>query len=1256
MKTAYRSEQQSFEYPSELLNKLTQHLHGFVYQFCMTPDGAYSMPFASQQIEQIFGYRAEEVMADASKMLAMTHSEDLEKLEKSIELSAKNMSVWECEWRILQKDGTELWLYGSSTPELQADGSILWTGYIKDITENKQLREIALMGSLALEAKPGAISDLLFEIDADCICTLVHSSASEILLSDSESIKGQSLKEFLPESGLTAILLSIDEAKRLGRSFGRRFFVELLQGTRWFEVTVNAKKGGQHDSQFIILVRDMTERKKAEDALYIDSVVFRSITQGIVLTNPQLSVIAINDAYTQMTGYTLNEIVGGNACFMYGEKTNPGTIEEIHQAIYNQQEYFGEILYYRKDGSSYWCELTIRPIFNESQQLTNYLGVMRDISERQIAQEKLLKTQKSLVESNERYMDLYEFAPIGYVTLSEAGMISEANWKARSILGIKRKDLGKERFARFVVLEDRKKWQIQFSALRELSVEDELAFELKLINDVANQYIDVKLSCVRTVATENHSMVRVTLFDITEMKQADLSLRQKEAYQRSLLDNFPFMVWLKDTKGRFLTVNKVFLDAVEAQSLDEVVGKTDLDFWASEYADVYIKQDKFVMDQQATAVNDEIIEISGHPRWFETFKSPVIVNDKVVGTVGFARDISDLKKSVNYEKFKSKMLELVVRETDLSKIFDEITRGLEQLNPELFCFIVLKPKNKNLLHVVSAPSLSDSCKDALKEIKISLGNGTVGSAAFLKQRVIVDDVMEHPYWAKYREVAKKSGIGSSWGEPIIGSSGQVLGVLGIYRAEPKMPNSYDLTVIEQSAHLISIAIEREESTSKIEHLAYYDEVTQLPNRRFLLEQLKRSVSMNQETGLNAALLYLDIDQFKVVNDSQGHDVGDMMLVEAASRLRSCLQAMDVVARVSGDEFAILLINLNENIIEAAKKAEDVADKVLKSLSKPYLLAKHKYHNTASIGITLFGRLKIDTEELLKQSDIAMYQAKKAGGNTFCFFDPKMQANITQLIGLETELRKAISLDQLQLYYQVQVDHLGHPFGAEALIRWIHPERGMISPAQFIPLAEDSGLIIPIGAWVIETACAQIKAWQNNHATKELTLSVNISAKQFRQSDFVKEVEDSIKKYGIDPMFLRLELTESMLLDSVEETVEHMNALGKIGVQFSLDDFGTGYSSLQYLKRLPLYQLKIDRSFVQDIVTDSHDRTIVRTIIAMAQSMYISVIAEGVETAEQKELLLTNGCRRYQGYFFGKPVPIDQFNAAIESTLQTSPIQ
>jgi len=269
----------------------------------------------------------------------------------------------------------------------------------------------------------------------------------------------------------------------------------------------------------------------------------------------------------------------------------------------------------------------------------------------------------------------------------------------------------------------------------------------------------------------------------------------------------------------------------------------------------------------------------------------------------------------------------------------------------------------------------------------------------------------------------------------------------------------------------------------------------------------------------------------------------------------------------------------------------------------------------------------------------------------------MQISITARVALERELRKAIDSQQLHLYYQIQVDNTGHPLGAEALIRWIHPERGMVSPAQFIPLAEETGLILPIGYWVLDTACAQIKAWHKNADTRDLTLSINVSARQFRQPDFVAQVRTAINRHSIDPMQLKIELTESILLEDIEDTIVSMIALGEIGVQFSLDDFGTGYSSLQYLKRLPLFQLKIDQSFVRDIVIDSHDRSIVRTIIAMAQSLYLNVIAEGVETEQQRELLLSNGCKRYQGYLFGKPLPIDQFNATLKQgvTNTSSPL-
>ena len=369
--------------------------------------------------------------------------------------------------------------------------------------------------------------------------------------------------------------------------------------------------------------------------------------------------------------------------------------------------------------------------------------------------------------------------------------------------------------------------------------------------------------------------------------------------------------------------------------------------------------------------------------------------------------------------------------------------------------------------------------------------------------------------------------------------------------------------------------------------------------------------------------------------------------QVAQRLESRVREGDTVARIGGDEFVVVLKDLSKHVLEAAAQTETIGEKILATLNQPYQLAAHEYRSTASIGVTLFSDHDQSQDELLKQADIAMYQAKKTGHNTMRFFDPQMQDSINARAALEIELRKALENRQFHLYYQIQVDSSHRSLGAEALIRWKHPERGLVSPAQFIPLAEEIGLILPIGQWVLETACAQLKAWQQDIQTRDLVLSVNVSAKQFRQADFVAQVQAAVQRHAINPMLLKLELTESMLLESLEGIIATMSTLKEIGVRFSLDDFGTGYSSLQYLKRLPLDQLKIDQSFVRYLAIDSSDKAIVRTIIAMAQGLGLDVIAEGVETEEQRQLLLGIGCAHYQGYLFGKPVPIEQFDALLK---------
>jgi len=447
---------------------------------------------------------------------------------------------------------------------------------------------------------------------------------------------------------------------------------------------------------------------------------------------------------------------------------------------------------------------------------------------------------------------------------------------------------------------------------------------------------------------------------------------------------------------------------------------------------------------------------------------------------------------------------------------------------------------------------------------------------------------------------------------------------------------------ESEAKLRAIAKE------EINHLAFYDPLTHLPNRRLLLDRLNHAFASSARNGWTGALLFIDLDDFKTLNNTLSHDIGDLLLQQVAQRLESCVREGDTVARIGGDEFVVMLLeDLSKDSLEAAAQTEAVGEKILASLNQPYRLAAHECRSSASIGATLFNDSPQSINELMIQADIAMYQAKNAGRNTLRFFDPQMQEIINARAALESELHIALENQQFRLHYQIQVDGSHRPLGAEALIRWIHPKRGLMSPAQFIPLAEETGAILPIGQWVLETACAQIKTWQQDALTRDLVLAVNVSAKQFRQANFVTDVQSLIQRHAINPLLLKLELTESLLLDDIEDIIATMNALKEVGVQFSLDDFGTGYSSLQYLKRLPLNQLKIDQSFVRDITFDSNDKAIVRTIIAMAGSLKLGVIAEGVETKEQQQLLLENGCTHYQGYLFGKPVPIEQFEALLK---------
>jgi len=869
---------------------------------------------------------------------ALIHPEDRPKAKNYLRRRfAAKCQTYDREYRIIRhSDKTERYIRGFGRLLLDNQGRPLQMhGTIQDVTDSRQellAEKRAILGNKI-------IGILILK---NRFIVWANTAFENMLGFESGELIGKPIRQFyINEEEYQAVGKTYANIEKDGIGHTQRQYIRKDGQHIWVDMGAVSLNTETKESLWTYI--DITERKKAENKLIVSDLALKAISQGVIISNSEGVILSVNEAFMSITGFSQPEILGRKCDFVQGALTDLNSIKKLRLAQENQIEFSGEILNYRKDGSTFWNELTVTPVRNEQNKLTHFIGITRDITERK------------------------------------------------------------------------------------------------------NIELELRISA--------------TAFESQEG------------------------IFVTDANKIILRVNQAFT-GITGYSAEEAIGKTP-----------------------------SILRSGRHDATFYA---------------------AMWKKLNKYGAWEGEVWNM-------------------RKNGEVY------PENLMIT--------------AVKDL---------------------------------------SGI-----------------------------------VTNYVATLTDITL-RKTAEDEIRSLAFYDPLTGLPNRRLLLDRLKQAVITSTRTGKDGALLFLDLDHFKTLNDSLGHDIGDMLLRQVAERLTACVREGDTVARLGGDEYVVMLEDLSEHALEAGAQVEAVGEKILSVINQPYELLSHICHSTPSIGITLFKDQQSSVEELLKQADIAMYQAKSTGRNTIRFFDKQMQDAINSRVSLEHELRKALDLQQFQLYYQIQVDISGRVLGAEALIRWIHPKRGMVSPFHFIPLAEDTGLILPIGQWVLETACAQLQAWQQHAVTRELTLSINVSAKQFRQAQFVTQVQDTVEQYAINPMLLKIELTESMLLDNIDGTISIMNALKKIGIRFSLDDFGTGYSSLQYLKRLPLYQLKIDQSFVRDIAIDSSDQAIVRTIIAMAHTLNLNVIAEGVETEEQQGLLLNNGCTHYQGYLFGKPVPIDQFESSLTS--------
>ena len=693
-----------------------------------------------------------------------------------------------------------------------------------------------------------------------------------------------------------------------------------------------------------------------------------------------------------------------------------------------------------------------------------------------------------------------------------------------------------------------------------------------------------------------------------ECERLRAALAQEQFLLHALMNNIPDHVYFKDRESRFIRISMDQAHLFGLSDSEAAVGKTDFDYFSEEHARQAYQDEQEIIRTGQSITKEEKETWPDHPdTWVSTTKMPLRDDaGNIVGTFGISHDITRRKRDE---------AELRIAATAF-----ESCEGM---------------------FITDAANLILRVNNTFTEITGYSAAEAVGKTP----RLLSSGRHDAAFYDAMRATVAQQGAwqGEIWNRR---KNGEVY------------PQWLTITAVKDGAGIVTHYVAtmsditaRKMAEDEIRHLAFYDPLTGLPNRRLLIDRLEQALATRLRHRHEGALLFIDLDNFKTLNDTRGHDKGDMLLQQVAQRLVTCVRKGDTVARLGGDEFVVILEDLSETADEAINQTKTVGEKILAVLNHAYVLDDYVHHCTASIGVTLFADRQENVDDLLQRADLAMYQAKAAGRNTLRFFDPVMQAVVTTRVGLEEGLRQAVMGHQFLLHYQPQVNSGGRVLGAEALLRWQHPQRGLVFPGEFIPVIEETGLILPVGQWVLEKACESLVAWSKRPEMKNLTIAVNVSARQFHQHDFVANVLTALERTGANPERLKLELTESLLITDVEDVVAKMAALKDRGVCFSLDDFGTGYSSLSYLKRLPLDQLKIDQSFVRDIQIDPNDAAIARTIIALAHSLGLDVLAEGVETELQLSFLGSAGCPVFQGYLFSRPLPQAAFELYVLQGMQ-----
>lgn len=764
------------------------------------------------------------------------------------------------------------------------------------------------------------------------------------------------------------------------------------------------------------------------------------------------------------------------------------------------------------------------------------------------------------------------------------------------------------------ITQNRNNYRISILEVRDVSGKE--VGDLLVVKNITNEnlhFLDTIL-IGGVIALSLMSMIIAFIYFLIRRSDEGIENQQRHLYESrnlltTIIDTIPIRVFWKSRSLHYLGCNALFAQDAGLSSPEELIDKNDYQMgWAAQ-AELYRADDFKVMQTGEAKLfyEEEQTTPSGETIWLRTSKVPLRNKEgEMFGILGIYEDITEHKVMENTLILNAKRLNEAQHFARMGSWTLDLKENTLIWSDEVY-----------RIFEIDSDRFEATYESFLKGIHPE-------DREMVNQAYLQSLATKEPYEITHRLLMEDGRI--KWvrevGMSDFNGAGEAIRSMGTVQ---------DIT-------------ERKMVEEQIDNLAYYDPLTGLPNRTLLIDRLVQAIALSARSKQFCALLFIDLDNFKTLNDTLGHGMGDNLLTQTARRLKQCVREGDSVARFGGDEFVVLLSALGSEEENAASLAERVGEKILSVLNESYELGEAPYYSTASIGITLFNGDELSVDELMKQADLAMYKSKEAGRNRLSFFDQDMELSLRAHALLEEEIRFGINDEQFCLYYQPQITEGGNISGVEVLVRWNHPQRGVVSPIEFIPIAEETGLIVSLGEWIMKKACYQIAQWSHQEAFAALSVAVNVSARQFNQKDFVEQVLAVLDETGADPKQLKLELTESILVQNVEDVIEKMEQLKTVGVRFSLDDFGTGYSSLSYLKRLPLNQLKIDQSFVRDIMSDTNDAIICKSTIALAESMGLAVIAEGVETQEQRDALYEYGCRMYQGYWFSRPLALELFES------------